>query len=528
MQLRLDRERIAAARELAAEIAADLDELITGSTTTSVERAYLRLLGLEGTDEHGVPLPNVVVKHIHDGDGLGRGVCYWVANAMYRHDLSLDEVAEGVETGALDLVSEKEEAPEKVMPVLDELAVLGLKKIDKQREKRERLQNELGVGKEPQLYIIVATGDVFIDASQARAGVLQGADIVAVIRHTAQSLLDFVPFSAVTGGVGGTYANGENFRIMRQAMDDAGREAGKYVMLTNYCSGLCMPEIAVLGAVERLDVMLNDSMYGIIFRDINMRRTLVDQYVSRMINGYAGVIINTGEDNYLTTADSFEAAHTVVASQFINERFALESGLKEEQIGLGHAFEIDPRKKNSLLYEMAQARLVRQLFPRSPVKYMPPTKYMTGNIFKGYAQNTLFNLASVLTGQSIHLLGMMTEALHTPHLQDRYLAIESARYVFDAADGLAKELSIKPGGRIERRAQKVLADAVKMLEEVASVGLMEAISRGMFADIARNPDGGKGQDGVVVKEPDYCSPFIDLLRDKEGSAHGSDASHAIR
>ena len=41
-----------------------------------------------------------------------------------------------------------------------------------------------------------------------------------------------------------------------------------------------MPEIAVMGALEGLDVMLNDALYGILFRDINMQRTLVDQYLS--------------------------------------------------------------------------------------------------------------------------------------------------------------------------------------------------------------------------------------------------------
>ena len=41
-----------------------------------------------------------------------------------------------------------------------------------------------------------------------------------------------------------------------------------------------------------------------------MQRTIVDQYFSRVINGYAGVIINTGEDNYLTTDDAITSAHT--------------------------------------------------------------------------------------------------------------------------------------------------------------------------------------------------------------------------
>ena len=54
--------------------------------------------------------------------------------------------------------------------------------------------------------------------------------------------------------------------------------------------------------------MLNDALYGILFRDINMQRTLVDQSFSRAINAYAGVVINTGEDNYLTTADAVDCA----------------------------------------------------------------------------------------------------------------------------------------------------------------------------------------------------------------------------
>ena len=33
--------------------------------------------------------------------------------------------------------------------------------------------------------------------------------------------------------------------------------------------------------------MLNDALYGILFRDINMQRTLVDQSFSRAINAYA-------------------------------------------------------------------------------------------------------------------------------------------------------------------------------------------------------------------------------------------------
>ena len=147
---------------------------------------------------------------------------------------------------------------------------------------------EFGDPPTPWLYVIVATGNIHEDARQAQAAARAGADVIAVIRSTAQSLIDYVPYGETTEGFGGTYATQANFRLVRAALDEVIPEVGRYVRLTNYASGLCMPEIAACGAVERLDMMLNDSMYGILFRDINPQRTFCDQYVSRMINGRAG------------------------------------------------------------------------------------------------------------------------------------------------------------------------------------------------------------------------------------------------
>lgn len=272
-----------------------------------------------------------------------------------------------------------------------------------------------------------------------------------------------------------------------------------------------MPEIAAMGAFERLDVMLNDALYGILFRDINMQRTLVDQYFSRIINGFAGVIINTGEDNYLTTADAVEEAHTVLTSQFINEQFALKAGLPEEQMGLGHCFEMNPNIENGFLLELAQAQMAREIFPVAPLKYMPPTKYKTGNIFKGHVQDTLFNAASVMTGQGLHLLGMLTEAIHTPFLQDRALAIENARYVFSSMKDFGSEIEFKQDGIIQSRAQDVLKDSLKMLKEIEAEGLTNSISQGKFAEVKRTMTSGKGLDGVIKKDENYFNPFIELM-----------------
>ena len=337
-----------------------------------------------------------------------------------------------------------------------------------------------------------------------------------MIRTTGQSLLDYVPYGATTEGFGGTFATQENFRIMRKALDEVGEEVGRYIRLCNYCSGLCMPEIAVMGALEGLDVMLNDALYGILFRDINMQRTLIDQYFSRVINGFAGVIINTGEDNYLTTADAFEQAHTVLASDLINEQLAFAAGLPEEQMGLGHAFEMTPDLENGFLYELAQAQMIREIFPKAPLKYMPPTKFMTGNIFRGHIQDALFNEIAIWTGQGLQLLGMMTEAIHTPFMSDRYLSIENAQYIFKNMKNLGDDVEFKENGIIQTRAKKVLDDAIELLEKMTKEGLFSALEKGIFADIKRPFDGGKGLAGVFEKGENYYNPFIDLMKGKGG------------
>ena len=272
-----------------------------------------------------------------------------------------------------------------------------------------------------------------------------------------------------------------------------------------------MPEIAAMGALERLDMMLNDALYGILFRDINMKRTLVDQFFSRIINGYAGVIINTGEDNYLTTADAIEEAHTVLASQFINEQFALIAGLPEEQMGLGHAFEMEPGTENGFLLELAQAQMAREIFPKAPLKYMPPTKFMTGNIFKGHIQDALFNIVTITTGQKVHLLGMLTESIHTPFMSDRALSIENAKYIFNNLKDFGNDIEFKKGGIMNTRAQEVLAKAADLLKTIETMGIFKTIEKCVFGGVRRPIDGGKGLAGVFEKDSTYFNPFIPLM-----------------
>ena len=515
-KIKINDNLLSRSRKAAVRIADKVVNLIDDKTTDSVERSVARLMGIDGVDSQGVPLPNIVVDQIKKSGKLEDGVFYWMGNAMIETGKTPQKIALAIGNGDFLITDFPEYTAEEIWGAAESVVLDNIRLLDEVEEERTKRETRYPEGPSPLLYVIVATGNIYEDTVQAKAAAKQGADIIAVIRSTAQSLLDYVPFGPTTEGFGGTYATQENFRIMRKALDEASEDTGRYIQLVNYASGLCMPEIAVMGAFERLDMMLNDAIYGILFRDINMNRTFIDQYFSRMINAYSGIIINTGEDNYLTTADAVEEAHTVVASQFINEELALRSGMPKKLIGLGHAFEINPDMEDGFLMEIADAQLVRQLFPESPVKYMPPTRYMTGNIFKGQLMDGMFNLASVMTGQSIQLLGMMTEAVHTPFIQDRLLSIENAKYIFNNARHLQDEIVFRPDGLIQKRADDVLEETMVMLEIIADKGLMKAIEDGMFAGISRHAEGGKGSYGVVAKGWKYKNPFMDIFKKRLG------------
>lgn len=537
LRVNLDPKQVKHAKELASEIANDVQQFIDKHSSVSVERAVLRLYGVDGVaqDEHSTPLPNILIDRLmascEDQSGVGlstneqipnlernrnsileRGVSPYFAAAMLKSGRDVQTTAELIADGSIDWIHAAQTIPSSdIAKKEQELALKAIATLDHTRRVKREKQRRYPVPIQPWRYLIVATGNIYEDRTQAKSAVLAGADIIAVIRSTAQSLLDYIPYGPTTEGFGGTFATQANFKIMRKALDEVMEQEKRYIRLVNYSSGLCMAEIAACAALEDLDMLLNDSMYGILFRDINPKRTFIDQYFGRLICSRAKIIINTGEDNYLTTSDAIDNAYTVTASQLINEALAQRSLLTPDLMGLGHAFEINPEVKNALLYELAHAQLARELFPQAPLKYMPPTKYKSTDIFYSHCLDTMFNLVSVTTGQGIHLAGILTEAIHTPLMQDRYKALSSINYVFNVARDLGNEIEFKSDGLIVKRARQVLTEVEEFLERVSKIGLMSAIAQGEFANVKRPTEGGKGLNGVFRKGNNYSNPIMELL-----------------
>ncbi len=102
-KLNLDFSLVEKARASAGKIAEDMQQFIDQHTTVTVERAVLRLLGVDGIDDLDRPLPNVIQEQISDAGVLNMGASYWMGNAMIQTGKSPQEIAEMVGRGELNI-----------------------------------------------------------------------------------------------------------------------------------------------------------------------------------------------------------------------------------------------------------------------------------------------------------------------------------------------------------------------------------------------------------------------------------------
>jgi hypothetical protein len=66
---------------------------------------------------------------------------------------------------------------------------------------------------------------------------------------------------------------------------------------------------------------------------------------------------------------------------------------------------------------------------------------------------------------------------------------------------------------IQRRAHRVLGEAVDLLERIVDDTLLDAIADGTFGIMKRPADRGRGLDGVAAHEVDYYNPATEILED---------------
>ncbi|MBA2716624.1 MAG: lysine 2,3-aminomutase, partial [Propionibacteriales bacterium] len=225
-KLGLDPATVRTARRLAQRAGRPIVRLANQHTTVSVERATLRLAGLSGADPDGTPWVNRLLDAVRGDVGLEHGVAAPVWDALLTSDApDLLTIAHRAAAGSQRFRVPAGRDATRARSAARKAVGAGVRRLDTRRRERDRLIKRWGdPAHKPWIYLIVATGDIYEDIPQAQAAAREGADIIAVIRSTGQSLLDYVPEGATREGFAGTYATQENFRLMREGLDVVSRD----------------------------------------------------------------------------------------------------------------------------------------------------------------------------------------------------------------------------------------------------------------------------------------------------------------
>ena len=61
----------------------------------------------------------------------------------------------------------------------------------------------------------------------------------------------------------------------------------------------------------------------------------------------------------------------------------------------------------------------------------------------------------------------------------------------------------------------MLNNTIELLKQIEEEGMFTALEKGIFGDVKRPMNGGKGLAGVVTKGENYFNPFIELMKNRK-------------
>src|SRR4051794_5697693 len=144
-KLDLDPATVRQARSLARKVGRPIVRIAQQHTTVSVERATLRLAGLEGADAEGTPWVNRLVDVVRSDVGLEHGVALPVWDALRRAEgADLRELAEKASAGSVPFRLPEGQDAKRARTGGGKAVGAGIKSIDARRKERERLIARIG------------------------------------------------------------------------------------------------------------------------------------------------------------------------------------------------------------------------------------------------------------------------------------------------------------------------------------------------------------------------------------------------
>jgi hypothetical protein len=378
-------------RERAEMIAAPLRAAAAAQTTLACERAMLRLFGVGGLDRDGRPLALEVSERLAalGPARLGGGISLPFAAAADEYDLEPQALALEIAHGNVDLGLEAEllREPERRAAAerrVREWLASAWQRFDANRVARAELRQLLGDMAATPIGVELAEATAGEAAEAAARLVAAGADAIWVRVPRDRELRrglgeELEPADATQPTRLAPAGSQRGLALLREALDEAGLEARRYIRLASSSLGLAAPEQAVVAGLERVDVVASDPVASIIEFGVQPARAFADHQFALRLHARSGVQLVLGAGPMATApelarglpADPASQAGRALALQAVSVALSSGQGIPPERILLGA---VPPLARDAALagQALAEVSLRRLVFSEHGLIFREP------------------------------------------------------------------------------------------------------------------------------------------------------------
>lgn len=363
----------------------------------------------------------------------------------------------------------------------------------------------------------IASGRFEDDIRRMRVVAWHGADHIMVIRTAGQSHFDGL-IEGTPEGIGGVPITRKQLRATRRALDMIEEEVGRPINFHSYVSGVAGPEVAVLFAEEGVNGAHQDPQYNILYRNINMYRSMVDAAVAKRVMSNTEMIQIDGAHNANATArEAWKVMPELMVQHAINCQYSMEVGFRSDQICLSTVPPTAPPAP-CISLDLPYAVALRELFSDFKFRAQMNTKYMESCTREVTVTHVLNLLISRLTSADIQSTITPDESRNVPWHFNNVHGVNTAKQAMVGMDDLLSYVKLDMEGPLGEKSRELKERACLFLEEILeSGGYFAAVSKGFFVDsgyyperngdgIARDPQGGIGVGTIVERDQDYYAP----------------------
>lgn|GEM_PF-11477 len=363
----------------------------------------------------------------------------------------------------------------------------------------------------------IASGRFEDDLRRMRMAAWHGADHIMVIRTAGQSHYDGL-IEGTPEGVGGVPISRKQVRATRRALDWVEREVGRPINFHSYVSGVAGPEIAVMFAEEGVNGAHQDPQYNVLYRNVNMLRSMVDAACAKRLMAWAGMLQIDGAHNANATArEAWQVMPELLVQHAINCAYSVAAGMEPAQVALSTVPPTAPPAP-ALRMDLPYAVTLRRLFRGYRFRAHQNTRYIESDEREATVTHVLNLLISRLTSVDVQSTITPDEGRNVPWHYNNVRALDTAKQALVGLDGLLDQVALRYDGELGVRARELTERAVLFLEEILAVGgYFRAVEQGFFVDsglypvrrgdgIKRQIDGGVGAGSIVPRAGDYLAP----------------------